>query len=85
MSLIYPEHKHPHGPESTKEKESRIWVCTECDAVKTDEEIKKEIASGEWGYSCKSKRSRINIRCEAHFEPYVPDLKSVVEAKGEGK
>jgi len=77
MSLIYPEHKHPHGPENTKEDEHRIWICSECDCIKTDEEIKAELTSGKWGYLCKARNYRKEVRCEAHFEPYTPDLNSV--------
>lgn len=77
MSLIKPKHKHPHGPENTKQNEFRIWICEECDAVKTDEEIKSDMKENGGWITCKAKKYKIKTGCEAHFEPYLPDEKSI--------
>ena len=77
MSLIYPKHQHPHGAESTKENAHRIWVCEECDAIKTDAEIKEDLKSTSGWIRCKAKKFKKQGGCESHFEPYVPDLKSI--------
>ena len=73
MDLIYPEHKHPHGINDLPVYESRIWVCSECGHIFTDEEIREDAIKG-WGHSCKSHPCRKGQRCESHLEPYNPAL-----------
>ncbi len=72
--LNYPEHKHPHGVENIPEYEARIWVCTECQHIFTDKEIREDAESGQWGHICKSHPCRKGQRCESHLEPYDPVL-----------
>jgi len=76
-----PEHKHPHGVANLQPHDYRVWVCTECLHVFTDEEIRKDTdvsgdaSVGGWGHSCKSHPCRKGQRCESHLEPYMPDRK----------
>jgi len=69
MELNYPEHKHPHGVADTKPNPARIWVCTECQHIFTDEVVRQNVA--EWGHPCK----QTGQRCESHLEPYQPAIK----------
>lgn len=72
--LIYPKHIHPHGVENAKPEQTRVWVCEECLHIFTDEEIRNDMESGEWGHACKSHPCRKGQRCESHIEPYLPEL-----------
>lgn len=60
-------------PRNTKENVNRLWICEECRAVKTDEEIRKDVTSGKWGYECKAKKFRRETRCEAFHDAYIPE------------
>jgi hypothetical protein len=44
--MMIPEHKHPHGVENTQLNPYRVWVCTECDHIFSDDEIRKDITNG---------------------------------------
>jgi len=72
MELNYPEHKHPHGVADTKPNPARIWVCTECEHVLSDSEVRQNTA--EWGHPCKIVGDS-KYTCESHLEPYVPEIK----------
>lgn len=69
--LVIQEHKHPHGVADKPDNLERIWVCEECECIFTDEEIRKDVVSENWGHSCKYKKE---CRCESHLEPYLPDF-----------
>lgn len=69
--LSYPEHKHPHGI-NKPENPQRIWVCDECDCIFTDNEIRIDLESEQWGHKCKTSR-KSDCRCESHLESYLPD------------
>ena len=69
--LKYPEHIHPHGIDNIPVNESRIWVCTECQHIFTDTEIREDAKNG-WGHACKDHPCKKGQRCESHLEPYVP-------------
>ena len=72
MDLNYPEHKHPHGVENTLESVCRIWICTECRQIFTDEALRADY--GGWGHPCKMHpKSKKPWRCESHLEPYMPE------------
>jgi hypothetical protein len=75
--LQYPEHEHPHGPENTKPNEHRIWACTECEHVFTDEELREDFKTCVPYHICKSHPCRKGNRCESHLEPYTPDAASI--------
>lgn len=66
MAIGYPEHKHPHG--IGKPKPFRILICSECDKIFSDDEIRNDEEQKLWGHSCKSL-----MRCMSHLEAYVPD------------
>lgn len=70
MELNYPKHRHPYGIEKTEPNKYRIWICTECPKIFTDEELRKDLNN--WGHCCKK-----SSRCESHIEPYVLDLHSI--------
>jgi hypothetical protein len=70
----YPAHKHPHGVENTMPNPSRLWACTECEHVFTDEEIREDMATGTPYHICKQHPCRKGQRCESHLEPYMPEL-----------
>ena len=72
--LNYPKHEHPHGVENTRPNEDRIWVCDECLHIFTDKEIRADAAIGQWGRVCKMHPCQKGQRCEAHVEPYLPEL-----------
>lgn len=72
--ILYPEHKHPHGVENTPPEETRLWVCTECQHVFVDAEIRKDMEENLWGHACKSHPCRKGQRCESHLEPYMPEI-----------
>jgi hypothetical protein len=76
--INYPEHKHPHGVENTRENEYRIWVCDECSHIFTDDELREDVTKG-WAHSCKCHPCRKCQRCESHLEPYLPELSSEVK------
>ncbi len=69
--MNYPKHKHPHGINCVENK-YRIWICTECDCIFKDEEIRMNICPG--GHNCKAKKYKNKHSCEAHLEPYLPEL-----------
>jgi rubrerythrin len=69
--LNYPEHHHPHGVENTKPNDNRVWVCTECQHLFSDDELRNDI---ECGHCCKQHPCRKGQRCESHLEPFVPEL-----------
>lgn len=69
--MNYPKHKHPHGIKDTIPSKIRIWVCEECNCIFTDNELR---ADGNWGHVCKSHTHRNATRCEAHLEPYTPEV-----------
>lgn len=73
MELNYPEHKHPHSIKNTEPNEHRIWVCEECGLFFTDDEMRKK--DNLEFHTCKAYPIRKGQRCEAHREPYLPDLK----------
>ena len=72
--LNYPKHIGIHGIEDAKPNEHRIWVCEECMHFFTDKEIRADAEKGQWGRSCKMHPCNKKNRCEAHVEPYLPEL-----------
>lgn len=72
--IIYPSHQHPHGVEDLPEWEMRIWVCTECNHIFTDKEIRADLKTNQWGHVCESHPCHKGQRCESHLEPYNPVL-----------
>lgn len=82
--IIYPKHEHPHGINDVPPNESRIWVCEECLHIFTNSEIREDKKGMEipdakemWGHPCKAHPCRKGQRCEAHLEPYMPDIQPV--------
>lgn len=73
MELVYPEHKHPHDIKDKSPNEKRIWICEECLHIFTDDEIRNDKREY-WGHPCKAHLCRKGQRCEAHLEPYLPDI-----------
>ena len=73
-------HKHPHGVENTMQNPERVWICEECNASFADEEVRRDIATGEWGHKCKS-NPRKPYRCESHLDPFVLDIKVLEKNK----
>lgn len=73
MELNYPKHKHPHSVKDTPPNESRIWVCEECFHIFTESEA-REMNDEKWGHPCKAHPCRKGQRCEAHLEPYMPNI-----------
>ncbi|MDD4984161.1 MAG: hypothetical protein PHQ43_00030 [Dehalococcoidales bacterium] len=67
--LDIPEHKHPHRVENTAPRSEAIWVCTECQHIFTDAEIRDDL--GNWGHKCKCHPVHKGQRCESHLEPYL--------------
>lgn len=70
----YPEHKHPHGVENTKENKQRLWVCEDCGHIFTDDAARQDAERQLWGHDCKHHPQRKGQRCESHLEPYIPEL-----------
>lgn len=54
---------------------NRIWVCQECGHVFSDDEIRKDIASGAWGHACKHHPCRKGQRCESFLIAMLPEAK----------
>lgn len=61
-------------PEHSKPNVNRLWVCEECGKVLSDEEMRRDAATGQWGRPCKGK-----MRCEAFFRAYLPEEASCQE------
>jgi Zn-finger protein len=70
--MNYPKHKHPHGIQDTMPNKYRIWVCEECHFIFSDEAARKRVERAKEGMNpC---AFRIGEQCEAHLEPYIPEL-----------
>jgi len=55
------------------ENPKRIWVCEECNAIFTDEEVRKCMSDGKWGHTCKAKKYKEEHRCESYCQKYLPE------------
>jgi len=55
------------------ENPERIWVCEECNAIFSDEEIRKCESKKEWGHTCKARKYKIENRCDSYCKKYLPE------------
>jgi hypothetical protein len=61
-----------------KPNAERVWVCDECGSSMPDEGARIEAANNPdmWGHPCMAHpQSKKPWRCEAHWTPYVPEVK----------